>query len=962
MAQEDATGAKAPGASGSLVHRAVAQSRAFMERVAAHPAVGGVASAVRRAWAAAAPVRARLASIGGVLLRGLALLRTSDGREWSVGGRLSLVAGAVVAAVLGVIALVASQTSAGALAGKAEHGLGASTDAVMSTLAVYREGLDGDVSRMFGAFLGTLPQASITRTPEERYPAGGRDAPALRFEDVLLNADTTIVDDFTSNTQAAAVVFVLDGEELVQVASSLLDESGNRTLGETLPTGHPAFEKVMAGEPFTGPESLHGSDYIVHYEPIFSASGTSDDEGGVIGAMLVGIRYDTALEALAEKLKDVDLGDGGRLVVLQRRGDEATLVVHPKLAGTPLSGEGADPAAAPLAAAFALPDGSHEVDLPTWSDGGSVRNENHLVALRTFEPCGWRRMAQVPEAAVAADATALGWRIVLLSVIGALVIAMAVAWLARRLVALPLARAVEFAGAVAGGDLDARPEEGARAELGALNRALGDMTGRLRERQDVERRAAEEMKRLADEASAIANALDAASSAVMMTDPGHAIRYANRAMRVLLRVAAPVLSEAVPDFRPDDPIGLDFERFHPMGVPKKGPIDVETVFGGRTFRLEISPWFDQDDAYRGSVVTWTERTAQIAVQREVQEVVSAAAAGDLSTSIPLEGKQGFLRDLAASVNDLIAATRAGVTEVQTVLAALAEGDLTVRSEAELRGVFATMRDDANTSTERLAEVIAAIRDAAHAITTASSEIAAGNLDLSSRTEQQAASLEETASSMEELTATVKQNAEVARQAASLSGGAAQVAIEGGRLVDDVVGTMTQIQASSKKISDIVGTINGIAFQTNILAINAAVEAARAGESGRGFAVVASEVRSLAQRTADASKEIRAIIEESNKRIGAGAALAGKAGSTMHEVVGSVKRVTDLIEEISAASMEQSQGIEQVNQTIAQIDETTQQNAALVEEASAAARATEEQAADLVALVERFRLEDGGEHA
>jgi len=563
----------------------------------------------------------------------------------------------------------------------------------------------------------------------------------------------------------------------------------------------------------------------------------------------------------------------------------------------------------------------------------------------------------VPEAAVQAQAKALGWRIALLSLIGAVLIGAAVVWLSRLLVAQPLNRAVDFANAVAGGDLDALPDKSARAEIGSLNRALNDMIVKLRERQDVERKAAEEMKRLADETSVIANALEAASSAVMMTDRNHAISYTNRAMNVLLKDAEPALAEAVPGFSAVAAVGIDFGRFHSMAAIKNRPSDVEKTFGDRTFRLELSPWFDEAGSYRGSVVTWSERTAELAVQREVQSIVSAAAAGDLSGALVLEGKSGFLRELSSSVNDLLTSTRSGVAEVQSVLTALADGDLSVRSQAELRGVFAQMRDDANTSADRLSEVIAAIRDAAESITTASSEIAAGNFDLSSRTEEQAASLEETASSMEELTATVKQNADSAKQAATLSGTAAKIAVDGGTVVGEVVDTMKQIQASSKKIGDIVGTINGIAFQTNILAINAAVEAARAGESGRGFAVVASEVRSLAQRTADASKQIRGIIDESNKRIAAGSEQAGKAGKTMQDIVGSVRRVTDLIGEISAASIEQSQGIEQVNHTITQIDETTQQNAALVEEASAAARSMEDQAADLVQLVAHFRLAD-----
>ena len=258
--------------------------------------------------------------------------------------------------------------------------------------------------------------------------------------------------------------------------------------------------------------------------------------------------------------------------------------------------------------------------------------------------------------------------------------------------------------------------------------------------------------------------------------------------------------------------------------------------------------------------------------------------------------------------------------------------------------------------DQLTEVVVRIKTSSDAIATASGEIAAGNQDLSSRTEEQASSLEQTAASMEELTSTVKQNADNARQANQLALSASEVAVKGGNVVGQVVDTMASINASSKKIVDIIGVIDGIAFQTNILALNAAVEAARAGEQGRGFAVVASEVRNLAQRSGAAAKEIKGLIDDSVGKVDQGSALVGEAGKTMAEIVGSVRRVTDIIGEITAASQEQSTGIEQVNQAIAQMDQVTQQNAALVEEAAAAAQSMQEQAASLVGAVSVFRLD------
>ncbi|MHB1186615.1 methyl-accepting chemotaxis protein [Thiobacillus sp.] len=290
--------------------------------------------------------------------------------------------------------------------------------------------------------------------------------------------------------------------------------------------------------------------------------------------------------------------------------------------------------------------------------------------------------------------------------------------------------------------------------------------------------------------------------------------------------------------------------------------------------------------------------------------------------------------------------------------AVAEGDLTQRIDVQSKDEIGQLMQALKDMTDNLATIVSQVRTGTDSVATASNQIATGNLDLSSRTEEQASSLEETASSMEELTSTVKQNAENARQANQLVVSTADIAVKGGHVVGQVVDTMASIKESSRKIADIIGVIDGIAFQTNILALNAAVEAARAGEQGRGFAVVASEVRNLAQRSAGAAKEIKALIEDSVGKVDAGGKLVDEAGKTMDEIVSSVKRVTDIMSEIAAASQEQSSGIEQVNQAITQMDDVTQQNAALVEEAAAAAESLQDQAAKLAEAVSVFRLDAG----
>ncbi|HQT31275.1 MAG TPA: methyl-accepting chemotaxis protein [Thiobacillus sp.] len=293
-----------------------------------------------------------------------------------------------------------------------------------------------------------------------------------------------------------------------------------------------------------------------------------------------------------------------------------------------------------------------------------------------------------------------------------------------------------------------------------------------------------------------------------------------------------------------------------------------------------------------------------------------------------------------------------------VARAISEGDFS-RSVALENGDTSSLLYAINAMRQNLTGTIGDIRHSTETISVATREIASGNADLSSRTEQQASSLEETASSMEELTSTVKQNAENARQANQMVVSTADIAVKGGQVVGQVVDTMASIKESSRKIADIIGVIDGIAFQTNILALNAAVEAARAGEQGRGFAVVASEVRNLAQRSAGAAKEIKALIEDSVGKVDAGGKLVDEAGKTMGEIVTSVKRVTDIMGEIAAASQEQSAGIEQVNQAITQMDDVTQQNAALVEQAAAAAESLEEQANALTQAVSIFKLDGMG---
>jgi methyl-accepting chemotaxis protein len=353
------------------------------------------------------------------------------------------------------------------------------------------------------------------------------------------------------------------------------------------------------------------------------------------------------------------------------------------------------------------------------------------------------------------------------------------------------------------------------------------------------------------------------------------------------------------------------------------------------------------------------KTSLQAINGQIATLVAAAAAGNFKVRGDADQFQYEFRGMLDGLNRLMEICDVGLAEVSRILDALANGDLTQNIDGNYEGTFGKLKDDSNATVERLKDVVGRIKEATEAINTASQEIAAGNQDLSSRTEEQASSLEETSSAMEELNVTVKQNAENAKQANELAKTSNAGVAKGSQVVKQVVVTMGEIQASSRKISDIIGVIDGIAFQTNILALNAAVEAARAGEQGRGFAVVATEVRSLAQRSATAAKEIKTLIAESVDKVESGAKLVQEAGSTMDEVVTSFQQVASLVTEIASASREQSSGIEQTTQAVSQMDEVTQQNAALVEEAAAAAESLEEQARGLVQTVSMFKLDEGG---
>ncbi|MBS4098005.1 MAG: cache domain-containing protein [Sulfuricella sp.] len=629
--------------------------------------------------------------------------------------------------------------------------------------------------------------------------------------------------------------------------------------------------------------------------------------------------------------------------------------IKPELDGQDLSGN-KDPAGKLLFVAFVEEVRKHGAGFVTyqWPKPGSDHPIPKLSYVKGFAPWGW----VIGSGVYIDDIDTQYWANVksLVAMSTALLfLLLALSWYIARNIGTRIGKAVTVSEAISQDKLDNLIEVDGKDEVGHLLGTLQHMQESLLARISEERRHAEENLR-------IKQALDVVSSSVMVADNDSRIIYLNHSTEAMLRTGESEIRKALPGFRATAVLGSSFDSFHKTPAHQKSLLTglnsehrVEIHIGERTYFLITNPVRNAQNQRIGSVIEWQDRTVEVGVERELAEIVQAAAQGDFTRRVALEGKDGFFHEMGEEINLLMYTSQSGLEEIARVLGAVAEGDLTQKITSDYCGSFGQLRDYANTTVENLTQMILSIKEAVDSINTSAREISLGNADLSHRTEQQSTSLDKTAGNMEELTGTVKQNAENAKQANQLAIGASSVAGKGGTVVGEVVHTMASINESSRKIVDIISVIDGIAFQTNILALNAAVEAARAGEQGRGFAVVAAEVRNLAQRSAAAAKEIKTLIGDSVDKVENGTQLVAEAGQTMDEIVTSIKRVTDIMAEISAASVEQSSGIEQVNHAITQMDDVTQQNAALVEEAAAATESLAEQAQNLSASVSVFKL-------
>lgn len=495
-------------------------------------------------------------------------------------------------------------------------------------------------------------------------------------------------------------------------------------------------------------------------------------------------------------------------------------------------------------------------------------------------------------------------------VAGVLALSLLLSWLLSRTLSRPMAQAVNIFGSIAAGHYDNHIETAGTDEVGQVLRALDEMQAKLRQQIETERAQAAENAR-------VRQALDKVSTSVLLADAEHRIIYLNETAEATFSRTQAEIRKTLPGFDPSHLKDSSLDVLSADPAQQRRTLDTlsgntvqERTLGGCTFRTVSNPVLTRDGQRIGTVMEWTDRTPEVAVELEMQTMLTAVLGGTLTERIALAGKSGFFEALARNVNQLA---------------------------------------------DNMADIVAKVKHAAEEVYRGAEEISQGNANLSQRTEEQSSSLEETASSMEQMTSTVKQNADNAGQANQLAIAARDQAEKGGAVVSKAVGAMTGINDASKKIADIIGVIDEIAFQTNLLALNAAVEAARAGEQGRGFAVVASEVRNLAGRSATAAKEIKELIQDSVRKVEDGSVLVTQSGQTLEQIVAAVKKVSDIVAEIAAASREQSSGIEQVNRAVMQMDELTQQNAALVEQATAASQAMAQQAGDLNDMMRGYAL-------
>ncbi|MFK5970871.1 MAG: methyl-accepting chemotaxis protein [Candidatus Marithrix sp.] len=520
-----------------------------------------------------------------------------------------------------------------------------------------------------------------------------------------------------------------------------------------------------------------------------------------------------------------------------------------------------------------------------------------------------------------------------------------------------LNQAVKLAKSIADSNLNNQIATDQKDEIGQLLQAFDSMQTQLRER-------IKQNKLITDKAIRINLALDRATTNILITDNNYNIIYLNKAAQAIFIKYEALIQAKIPQFNAKQILGSNFNLYHQENYEHKRQTleNIKTTYRtkiviGDIILDHIITVVTNDKEQLGIIIEFTDRTVEVAIEQEINTVIQAASVGDFRPRISMANKEGFFDIFATSINEIMDFNQSVIEDLIRIASALAEGDLTKKIENDYVGAFDQLKHDINTTVTKLTEVITAMLQTATMVNGVAEEISQSNLSLSKRTESQASSLEETAASVQQITATIQQNANHITKANELSEKAKQKAKDGGEIINATIQAMTEISKSSRKISDIIGVIDEIAFQTNLLSLNAAVEAAHAGEQGRGFAVVASEVRNLAQRSATAAKEIKALIQDSAIKVNEGTRLVNQSGEILCKIVSASKKVNDIIANIAASTKEQTSGIHQINISIAQIDDMTQQNAMLAEEVLSTGNLMKEHAKKLERQVAFFNVGD-----
>lgn len=831
-------------------------------------------------------------------------------KNFSVAKKLTLISTITIAILMVGLAFILSAYVTHILEKKAVHTLTQQTRQLVDSLIVFDKTLKTEIDRIL-VNEQTLFYGKIRLDSTQKMLSGKTELPRLLVGENILNNQNDAIDKIAKLEQGAfATIFVRSGDDFFRIATNTKNDKGERVLGTALGNKHPAYSVLMAGNEFSGKaKSAAGADVMTKFVPI------KDETGQVIGVFSAGLDFTRSLQELKKKILSIKLGETGYFFAMStKKGSEGILDAHPVIEGKNVIGIKDATGREPLREVFNMKNGHL---FYSWSNKEEPP-EDKIMAFIEFPEWNWIVAGSTYMNELTREAITLRNMLLSASVVIILLLSLAITLMIRKQITKPLGKIVRFMSAIGRGNLNQNIVISSTNEIGQLEHALLHMQTNL---------------------TTLVGEIKTVVSAAAQGDFTHTITLAQKEGFGL-------------------EVGTTLNQLNQNLLDQIGGNPAEAVkiahniaSGNLDIQFKLRP-HDQNSIL--AVMSFMRDNLHTVIN-EVREIVDAAANGQFNRKMDEHQAKGYVLTLSTLLNRLTQVTNDALVDISHVTQNLSNGNLTVKITKTYPGLFGQTAESINLTLANLQHLIRNIVVAVSTIQNAAQEIASGNRDLSSRTEEQVSHLEETASSVEQFTAMISQSNDSAKDAMDLALTASDIAKKGGEVVSTSVLTMQQIFASSQKIGDIIGVIDSIAFQTNILALNAAVEAARAGEQGRGFAVVASEVRSLAQRSAQAAKEIKDLIIDSTAKVERGTTQVMDAGHTMEQIVTSISSVTNMITNITQASIEQKAGIEQINRAISAIDKSTQQNAALVEEAAAAAHSLEQQADELQQSVTYFRV-------